>query len=728
MENAEKTGGIHKYIKAELLAPAGNLDTLICAVNAGADAVYAGGNMFSARAYAANFSEEDLIKGIKYAHLHGAKVHLAVNTLFKNTETSVLFDYLRPYVISGLDAVIVQDIGVMSLLRREYPGLEIHASTQCTVTDINGVRFFADMGVKRVVPARELCLQEIATLTKEAHSLGLEIEVFIHGALCYSYSGQCLMSSVIGGRSGNRGRCAQPCRLPYEVCGETVYPLSLKDYNGAYNLDKLLDTGVDSLKIEGRMKSPDYVYGVTEIYRRLIDEYIDSGKKPEKKDIEALDELGQRGGNTPGYPIMRNGREMVSLHDASHRSGETGKADTGIKRLSIEGQLDIECGNPMRLCLYSGDKSVSVTGGVVQPAVKAPVDESFIRDKISAMGNTFFSLEKLDINMPGEPVFISAKELKELKREAVAELEDRLLYGVVSADDEDSAVDACGFKQVLTDINTIHINCNHRNLPQDMQKHIVAESLSQVETALDMAKADIIFICTFAMKEAEVEKAAALIKEAGATVGIAFPFVFREKNVGVETLTFEEEIAKYAAMGAEYYLVRNYSGIDRLLSAGVDAVRIFSDHSVYTWNNEAIEGLRRLGLKHFTAPLELNAQELAHRDNSDSAIVVSALYPLMVTAGCIQNTMKGCSGTNAVYFLKDRMGKTFKARSYCNECMNVIYNSLPTDLSGQMGKIQELGFEAVRYDLCGMDEDIMKAVFAGELTGTTGGHFKRGVQ
>ena len=687
--------------KTELLAPAGDLRTLICAVNVGADAVYVGGNMFSARAYAANFSEEDLITGIKYAHLHNVRVHLAVNTLFKNTETKLLFDYLRPLVTAGLDAVIVQDLGVMSILRREFGALEIHASTQCTVTDVNGLGFFADLGIKRVVPARELSLDEISDIVKAAKSMNMETEVFIHGALCYSYSGQCLMSSIIGGRSGNRGRCAQPCRLPYQSDGsrdgsKAVYPLSLKDYNGAYNLHKLLDIGVDSLKIEGRMKSADYVYGVVKIYRRLIDEYLSSGKTAEVEDISALDELGQRGGNTPGYPVMRNGREMVSLYDASHRSKDTGLADDEVKKIKISGYLYAECDKELTLCINCDDISVAVTGGMVSAAEKKPVDEAYIRDKISALGNTFFSFETLEIAMPDEPVFISAKELKDLRRKAIEELENRL----TGAD---------------TICENTSVDSDYRNVTSDPQIQIVTESLSQVEFALEYSNADIIFVCAYAMDESDVSKALSLIKAKGIMAGIALPYVFRGKTKNINT-------------EADCFLVRNYGGIKLLLSSGINAERIYADHCVYTWNNEAIKSLRALGIKHFTAPLELNAKELSHRDNSDSAFVTTALYPLMISAGCVRKTLSGCDHSSSESILKDRIGKDFKVKSYCNECMNVIYNSLPTDLSGQKDKTDALGFEALRIDLCGMDENTAVAALTGKITESTNGHFKRGVE
>ena len=261
----------------ELLAPAGSYEGFEAALGAGADAVYVGGAMFGARAYAQNFNEEELLRAIDVAHIHGKKLYLTVNTLLKNRELKEeLVSYLEPYYNAGLDAVIVQDMGVFSLLKKEFPKLHLHASTQMTVTGPEGMKFLADQGATRVVAARELSLQELSRMHE---ACPIEIEAFVHGALCYSYSGQCLMSSLLGGRSGNRGRCAQPCRLPYQVknfrakeYGKGEFcPLSLKDICTIEILPEIIEAGVTSLKIEGRMKQPAYTAGVTGMYRKYLD-------------------------------------------------------------------------------------------------------------------------------------------------------------------------------------------------------------------------------------------------------------------------------------------------------------------------------------------------------------------------------------------------------------------------------------------------------------------------
>ena len=276
--------------RVELLSPAGGYETMVGAFNAGADAVYLGGSKFGARAYADNFDRDQVLDAISYAHLHDKKIYMTVNTLVKENEYGELYDFMLPYADRGLDGVIVQDLGVMRLIRQEFPGIELHASTQQTVTGVYGARLLKERGCTRVVPARELSLSEMKAIREEAD---IEVEAFIHGAMCYCYSGICLFSSVVGGRSGNRGRCAQPCRLPYRSspnAGEQ-YPLSLKDMSTIAIIPELIEAGIDSFKIEGRMKKPEYSAGVTALYRKYIDEYYADPKgdhSVSKEDMEIL--------------------------------------------------------------------------------------------------------------------------------------------------------------------------------------------------------------------------------------------------------------------------------------------------------------------------------------------------------------------------------------------------------------------------------------------------------
>ena len=310
--------------KYEVLAPAGSYQCMVAAFNAGADAVYVGGRAFGARAFAGNFNDEELLKAIDYAHIRGKKLFLTVNTLLKDSEIEEqLYDYIKTFYEAGLDAVIVQDFGVLEFIYKNFPNMDIHASTQMTVTGSSFAKKLKEYGVTRIVPARELSISEIKDIYEKTN---LEIETFVHGALCYSYSGQCLFSSIIGGRSGNRGRCAQPCRLPYDIIfdNKTIqkeYPLSPKDLCTLSILPDILEAGIYSLKIEGRMKKPEYVASVVAMYRKYVDLYVEHGRAGyivNADDIKLLKEIYNRGGFTDGYFKKHNSKDIMSLDRPNH--------------------------------------------------------------------------------------------------------------------------------------------------------------------------------------------------------------------------------------------------------------------------------------------------------------------------------------------------------------------------------------------------------------------------
>jgi len=359
----------------EILAPAGSYEGLTAAINASCDAVYIGGNKFGARAYANNLDEETMLRAIDYAHIHDKKIYMTINTLCKNSELdNELYNYLIKYYEQGLDAVIVQDIGVLQFVHEHFPDLSIHASTQMTLTMAQGADALKHMGITRLVNARELSVEELKTIRANTD---LEIESFVHGALCYCYSGQCLMSSMFGGRSGNRGRCAQPCRMPYQLRGdhknlmeqEEKYLLSPKDICTLEIIPQLIDAGIDSFKIEGRMKRPEYAAGVSYTYRKYVDKYLELGKgryetyindhKEELRlDVMLLQDLYNRGGFTQGYYANRNGKTMISVLRPNHSGVHIGEVKS-VKENQAQIQL-IENINPQDIleiqedseCLY----------------------------------------------------------------------------------------------------------------------------------------------------------------------------------------------------------------------------------------------------------------------------------------------------------------------------------------------------------------------------------------
>lgn len=419
----------------ELLAPAGNYETFVAAINAGADAVYLGGQKFGARAFADNFTDEEVIRAITYAHLYGKKVYMTVNTLVKETEFGELYDYLKPYADSGLDGVIVQDFGVFDFIKRNFKNVELHASTQMAVSGVYSAKMLKKLGAVRVVPARELSLYEIKNIKEKAD---IEVEAFIHGAMCYSYSGMCLFSSIVGGRSGNRGRCAQSCRLPYKLSmdGDYNYPISLKDMCTISIIPKLIDAGIDSFKIEGRVKSAEYVAGVTSIYRKYIDMYLankNADYKVAKSDMDILRHLYIRSEISKGYYEKHNGADMITYTSPAYNKTDekvalaiNQKYVTGEKKLQISAYLYMHIGEEMMLTLSNGDNYVTVTGGIVQMASKRPMSESDIASHICKMGDSFFTLNDIELQIDMDDnesgIFVPVKAINELRRRACDEL------------------------------------------------------------------------------------------------------------------------------------------------------------------------------------------------------------------------------------------------------------------------------------------------------------------
>lgn len=422
----------------ELLAPAGSYESLVAAVNAGADAVYMGGTKFGARAYAENPEEDRFIEGLKYAHRYGAKVYMTVNTLFKPREISQLADYIKPYYLAGVDAVLVQDFGALKVLRENYPELEIHASTQMTATNVYSAKFLKEKGLTRVVPARELSLAEIRRIKDE---VGIEVETFVHGALCYCYSGQCLMSSLIGGRSGNRGRCAQPCRLEYSASldgyRDPFTLLSLKDLCSIDLLPRLAKAGIDSFKIEGRMKSPRYTAGVTEVWRKYIDLYEREGAEGysvDPADKKMLSDLFDRGGFTEGYYFEHNGPDMMAWKERRDRFGQNDelyaylddKYVNAVRKIRIKGAATIRQDRSIQLsAIAQGHKPCAVKADKPDKALKRALTEADIRKQLEKTGGTIFEWEELTIDTDGES-FVPMGALNEMRRTVLEALQEEI--------------------------------------------------------------------------------------------------------------------------------------------------------------------------------------------------------------------------------------------------------------------------------------------------------------
>ncbi len=748
--------------QVEILAPAGSFESMKAAVAAGADAVYMGGSRFGARAYAENPDEEKMLEAIDYVHLHGCRLYMTVNTLMKDGELEELYDYLAPYYRHGLDAVIVQDMGVFSYIKEHFPDLSVHASTQMTVTGPLGADLMMKMGASRIVTARELSLSEIRRIYDET---GAEIESFVHGALCYSYSGQCLFSSLIGGRSGNRGRCAQTCRLPFDVKRERQmlnkkderYVLSLKDLCTLDILPDILEAGVFSLKIEGRMKSPRYTAGVVSIYRKYVDRYLQRGRKGyhvDQEDRKALLDLFDRGGQTTGYYEKHNGRDMVVLKEKPAFREENRELYQYLDQTYVEAELkekvqgfvSVREGEPISLTLSSVGRldgelhAVTVTGSVVQAAQNAPATGERIAKQIKKTGNTPYVFESLDVEVSGNP-FVPVQELNDLRRQAFAQLTEELLLtyrrscGDAAVCRNPAAGETAAFCEDGTSRKTKAI------YKPEGSEYALTVSLERPETlpaVLSCREVSHIYLDSAGFGAETWRKAAEHCHQAGKGCYLVLPHIYRAEAAQY----FEEKKDLFLAAGFDGAVIRAWEEI-ALMNRWAPEFPLVVDFGSYTMNRRAEDFIRRMAPGRpltFTVPVELNSRELEIRGCEGTELLVYGSIPMMVTAQCMKKTVEKCTGRPEVLFLRDRMGKEFPVKNHCRFCYNTIYNSSPLSLLKDKKRIDGLGPEALRLSFTTEDAETAVAMiraFAGafleeketRLSGEyTRGHFKRGVE
>lgn len=698
----------------ELLAPAGNLEILKGVIESGADAVYVGGSIFGARAYANNFTEEELLEAIDFAHLRGVKVYLTVNTLIKNSEFSKLYDYLLPYYKRGLDAVIVQDIGVVKAIHEYFPSMEIHTSTQMTVTGADGVRFLSQFGVTRVVMAREISLAEMKRIHEET---GMELEAFVHGALCYSYSGQCLFSSILGGRSGNRGRCAQPCRLPYTVEGKKdEYILSLKDMCGIKALDKLHDAGVYSLKIEGRMKQLEYACGVVKYYRS----YIDSKKPVSDADYDRIKALGNRCGFTDRYYFDHNGSDMVTYVKPNFVSNAA-EPSPEKRKLSIEGELVLREGEPGSLTVKRGDVTYKASIESVSAALKAPLDKKAAIDRINKTGDTDFEFSHIKAQI-GENVFVPNGALNKLRRDAISGLCDKLLKKYYR--DDARYVDISSLSKLPE--HAIKSDAAHEAI-NDYTTICSCMTRAQLDTLISYECFDVFYL-DFDMYDRKtlIQQFADDVKsltKRNKKVYLMLPTIFRADSSDY-FVSIAKELDKVSFEG---FVVKNYEEL-YLTENLFTGKKIILDHNMYTFNDVSKSAFFEHGVSGDTVPLELNSKEIMHRNNIGSQMIVYGYYPLMTTANCVHKNTKGCDKKQKLIYLKDRYNKSFAVCNNCKECYNTIYNSLPTMLTKNISKLKEAGIRSFRYSFTIETPKQIKAVMDDKVAEYTNGHYKRGVE
>ncbi len=800
---------INSYKKPEILAPCGSYDIMIAAINAGADACYFGGNKFGARAYATNFDLQTSLKAIDYAHVHGASLYLTVNTLFKEYEIKDLYDYLLPYYEAGLDAVIVQDLGVFALVKEMFPDMNIHCSTQMNITSKYAAKAMKELGASRIVTAREMSLAEISDIKNE---LDIEIESFVHGAMCYSYSGRCLMSSLAGGRSGNRGRCAQPCRMMYD----NKYILSMKDMCTLTDIPKLIDAGIDSFKIEGRMKNEYYVASAVDAYNQLAEDYIngcfDINKAEELK--FKLANIYNRGGFCGGYYFMHNGPEMMAMDRPNNQgiklgkiiyaqngeiglrlyndlykqdvleikltdgsvieitSGTDGSKDTNVKlkcpktkyvklgqvalrtrcnkildsvkadiidkirKQDIYGEFVGKVGEKLSLTvgINISDKyiQVTVTGDEVSEANGKQANEDDIKSKLCQLGNTCYRFAQLSLKVDGNS-FIPASAVKNLRRNAISKLEDKICeefrrQGFVS-----------GFYDKAQSVNADEQATSDAQISLNI-------GISTYEQYKQVANADFIHgvyldyvLYNKILTQDDINK----LKTNNIKIYIELPQIINN-SFSMNNYYSNDDI--------DGFYIRNIDGMfayaDYMnkFQIPTERYRVCCGDGLYGYNNHA-RGFVESHIDNviFELPKELNKKEMYSLNAGHNELVVYEYQQVMLSAQCVVKNKNGCNKSGCLLRLKDQKDNTFYAKANCHQCYNTIYNGVPFMILDQINKdyLDEMNIKHLRFNFTIEDSATTKSILdnisdyaQGALdvhklkSGATytSGHFNRGVE
>ncbi len=718
--------------KPELLAPAGEIESVYASFAAGADAVYLGGPLFSARAFAKNNTVEEICAALDYAHSFDKKIYLTLNTLLKNDEIKDAYNLIKPLYDNGLDGIIIQDFSLVGIIKDYFPDLDLHASTQMAVMSSEGVKYLKEKGFSRVVPARELSLEEISNLTK----VGPEIECFIHGAMCYSYSGKCLFSSIAGGRSGNRGRCAGPCRKEYDtfIDGEKVnsnnekYPISMRDMCTARNIHEMIEAGVSSFKIEGRMKSPEYSAGVSSIYRRIIDDYFETGRNTcNEKDISDLNSLYIRSGAGTGYLKTHNGREMITLSSGCYNGNEKNNKSVGDqfiqKRLTKDAKVYFKAyiGEKMLLTVSTDEFEVTCEGGICEEALNKGTDKEQISKQLSKMGGTIFNPVQIKIDTDGK-CFLRVSDLNSLRREAVALLSEKYLFVRNNAKpynplllSESSPSENKGFK-----INVSNKEQLGLVLKYDFYDGIIVDvtTLGKIVYSEDLISLlrnrNIYFKLPTVARDNCINKIKRTLKEVSE--------MFENYNISVKGI-YVGSIDSLAI--AEQYF---------------DKKNIYLFDGLYVFNNLTEKTVVE-DFAGYTASYELSGKELTEFVYFDKReMIIYGFIPLMYSAGCIYKTFFKCDkNTDKSICIEDENSRRFPVLCNHEYCFNIIYNCVPLNLFKNIDRIMDkceyfrIDFSVEKSsEVISVMDDLKKYVenttvpMMKDNTYTTG-HFKRGV-
>lgn len=699
----------------ELLSPAGNPESFRAAIDSGADAVYMGLQSFGARAGADNFNTEDYCSCLDYAHLYDKKIYLTLNTLIKQSEISEAVDCIRPLYEAGLDGIIVQDIGLASLISKIYPHLHIHASTQMNVVNSYGANYLKELGITRIVPGRECSLQEIIDIKNNS---GLEVESFIHGAMCYSYSGQCLFSAYLGGRSGNRGRCAGTCRLPYN---NGTYPLSLKDMCTIEHIGELVDAGIDSFKIEGRLKSPLYVAGVTSIYRKYIDRHIQGeDTRVSKSDMNDLASLYLRSEKCTGYYYQHNNADMVSLHNPAYNNDAKKLSSLEIKYLNPDNHKKLEVymrasfdvgKNCSLYCKYK-DTEVSVQGPVIEAGIARSATYSEVEKNLSKLGETEFTLGQLDIEL-GDNCFIPVSVLNSLRRSGIETLKESILKNS-RRDDRVGQIQKCDIQGKIE--------------TADRGIIVSVRSIEQLSVALTFSLQAIIIPGELLIQG--LVDSESIDCNTDTKIIIALPRIFRQRSD-----EFFKDLSKIIKSSKiKGVLAKNIEELQWLKIIDYQG-EIWADYSLYSYNRYSLGQFLKC-CSRICAPLELTLRQMQDLEFSDLIVNVYGHAPLMVSANCIVRTLEKCNNERIgnKRILRDRMGKGHIVLTNCVHCYNEILNAVPSSLHNNIDKLKKSNIYNYRIDLTVEDAKVSQRIINSYVNGgdlgiseTTTGLFNKGV-
>jgi putative protease len=781
--------------KIELLAPAGSLESLYAAVQAGADAVYLGGSKFSARAYASNFDEENMTKAVDYCHLYNVKVYITINTLIKENEMQEAIDYVKFLYNIGVDAIIIQDIGLAHIVRENFPDMELHASTQMTIHNGEGALFLKELGFSRIVLSRELSIDEIKHISLD---LGVETEIFIHGALCICYSGQCLMSSMIGGRSGNRGRCAQPCRLPYTLIDrassreKNAYIMSPKDICTLEDIKRIIESGTSSLKIEGRMKRPEYVAGVVDVYKRAVESVYEGRSFDFEDENKKLMQLFNREGFSKAYMLGNVGKDMMAYNFPKNTGILLGKA---MKNSIVDLSAHIGLGDGVR---------IGEGGFTVSKILKdgKEVEEAFNGDKVKLMpsnysaGDTLYktsdtellnSLEhyyknffERKVELPlqvsfktGEPIALSTL-YKDNEFSVIGEVvqtalkkpldKERITESFTKSGDTAFKFNSVNFKEFEEGFLPVSsLNSVRRELIEKIEKHIISSSRRNLN--------DTIKSSGIKARSEQIPKAVVVVStldqikafmESGINEALAVDIFKRQSSLSLEdlkTLNYDNLYLRVPNIIKEEFnsvcsiIDKAFPYIKGLVTSNLgvinrfkDKIDIIGDYKLNIFNSDALKFYNKF-VKLAPISVELNKKEIeaiGRKTDTPVQIKIYGKEELMVSEYCpigsvfggkssCENCKENCGKGD--FLLKDRMGEDFILRTD-KFCRSYIYNNVATNLLPHLEELKKIGITSYRLDFIDENyENTFKVLQAFkenkwtyEYINFTRGHYKRGVE